>query len=525
MKRLIPLTLALLLLAACGTPGAEVTAPSPAATEQICEVDFIAGPEERAYTYTDEKLGMSLFIPDEFAPLMAISEGIDFWDEGGDSISLYYLPPQREYGCSLMESIVRVPRREYFDPERFYNHYMASYGVVAASDDSLYVLVEPIGGVMIGHETLEAYTELCAKMESNFFKENMRVTAQDALPELTAESVLAAAEALSAEGGATMTRAEAALWAAALLTAGNKDKDYELRYTDVEPGTDEALAIAYLDSYGMYYGHDEALFRPDDPLTRADFAELLQRMQLARFQFTQYPRWYGEPVEASDLDNAHLAYNAVNRAYQDGWLEMKDGKIRPDEPITCAEMAAALTALHAELSAESQDSAATIDGLFSPYNETGMIEGLPEEVTLMPYGEVNEAASEYASYVLYLEDGYEVDVENHVLTARPANRTGIAAETYLEISQAPNMSADEAEQMIKGKCADANYTQRENQDAADGLHYADNSGAAPALVGYYILDNGKGGALIAEIRVPPEAAEGHGARLRQSLDTLEIFEP
>ena len=525
MKRLIPLTLALLLLAACGAPAAEATATPPAATEQICEVDFVADPEERAYTYTDEKLGLSLFIPDEFAPLVAISEGIDFWDEGGDSISLYYLPPQREYGCSLMESIVRVPRREHFDPERFYNHYMASYGVVAASEDSLYVLVDPIGGVMISHETLEAYTELCAKMESNFFKENMRVTAQDALPELMAESVLAAAEALSADGGATMTRAEAALWAAALLTAGNKDKDYELRYTDVEPGTDEALAIAYLDSYGMYYGHDEALFRPDDPLTRADFAELLQRMQLARFQFTQYPDWYGEPVEASDLDNAHWAYNAVNRAYQDGWLEMKDGKIRPNEPITCAEMAAALTALHAELSAESQDSAATIDGLFSPYNETRMIEGLPEEVTLMPYGEVNETASEYASYVLYLEDGYEVDVEDHVLTARPANRTGIAAETHLKISQAPNMSADEATQMIKGKCEDANYTQQANQDADDGLHYADNSGAAPALVDYYIIDNGKGGALIAEIRVPPEAAEGHGARLRQSLDSLEVFEP
>ena len=519
MKRIIPLTLAMLLLASCGAPAAP---PSATPAEQICEVDFIAGPEERAYTYTDEKLGLSLFIPDEFAPLAAISEGIDFWDEGGDSISLYYLPPQREYGCSLMESIVRVPRREYFDPERFYNHYMASYGVVAASEDSLYVLVDPIGGVMIGHETLEAYTEVCAKMESNFFKENMRVTAQDALPELPAERVLAAAEALSTDGSATMTRAEAALWAVGLLTAGNKD--YELRYTDVEPGTDEALAIAYLDSYGMYYGHDEALFRPDDPLTRADFAELLQRMQLARFQLTQYPDWYGDPVEASDLDNAHWAYNAVNRAYQDGWLEMKDGKIRPDEPITCAEMATALTALHAEQGAESQDLAATIDGLFSPYNETRMIEGLPEEVTLMPYGEVNEAASEYASYVLYLEDGYEVDVENHVLTALPGNRTGIAAETRLKISQAPNMSADEAAQLVKSQCEEASYTQRENQAAADGLHYADSTGTAPALVDYYIIDNGKGGALIAEIRVPPEAAEGHGARLRQSLDTLEVFE-
>lgn len=116
-------------------------------------------------------------------------------------------------------------------------------------------------------------------------------------------------------------------------------------------------------------------------------------------------------------------------------------------------------------------------------------------------------------------------MEDHVLTARPANRTGIAAETHLKISQAPNMSADEAEQMIKGKCADANYTQRENQDADDGLHYADSTGAAPALVDYYIIDNGKGGVLIAEIRTPLESAEGHGARLRQSLDTLEVFEP
>ena len=351
MKHIVPLALALLLLTACGAPAVEPTAyvtPTPT-PENFCETDFVAGPEEQAYTYNDEKLGLTLFIPDEFAPFVAISEGIEFWDENGESISLYYLPPQREYGCSLMESIVRVPRRDHFDPERLYNHYTAFFGVVAASEDSLYVLVEPIGGVMIGHETLEAYTELCAKMDSGFFKENMRVTAQDALPELTAESVLAAAEALSAKGGATMTRAEAALWAVELLTADNKDKEYELRYTDVEPGTDEARAIAYLDSYGMYYDHDENLFRPDDPFTRADFAELLQRMQLARFQLTQYPHWYGPPVEVSDLDEGHWAYNALNRAYKDSWLAIENGQIRPDDAITAAEMATALRVLYAEL--------------------------------------------------------------------------------------------------------------------------------------------------------------------------------
>ena len=179
----------------------------------------------------------------------------------------------------------------------------------------------------------------------------MSVTAQVALPELTAESVLDSAEALSEDGGATMTRAEAALWAAGLLTAdSDKDRVYELRYTDVEPGTDAARAISYLDSYGMYYGHDVGLFRPNDPFTRADFAELLQRLQLARFQLTPYPTWYGDPVEAADLDESHWAYNALNRAYKDGWLTVENGQIRPDEPITYAEMAAALSALYAELS-------------------------------------------------------------------------------------------------------------------------------------------------------------------------------
>ena len=372
MKRTTLLILALAItLTACGAPAVEPS-PTPApeieltstptpSPEPLPELsphlppsgypwpEFVAGPAEGGYTFRSEELGFSFTVPAEVSHKVAVSEGIEFWDENGESISLYYLPPQREYGCSLMESIVRVPRRDHFDPERFYNHYMAFFGVVAASEDSLYVLVDPIGGVMIGHETLEAYTELCANMESDFFKENMRVTAQDALPELTAESLLAAAEALSADGGATMTRAEAALWAAALLTAGNKDKDYELRYTDVEPGTDEARAIAYLDSYGIYYGHDEALFRPDDPLTRADFAELLQRMQLARFQLTQYPHWYGPPVEVSDLDEGHWAYNALNRAYKDSWLAIENGQIRPDDAITAAEMATALRVLYAEL--------------------------------------------------------------------------------------------------------------------------------------------------------------------------------
>ena len=87
MKRTTLLILALAItLTACGAPAVEPTAyvtPTPT-PENFCETDFVAGPEEQAYTYNDEKLGLTLFIPDEFAPFVALSEGIEFWDENGD---------------------------------------------------------------------------------------------------------------------------------------------------------------------------------------------------------------------------------------------------------------------------------------------------------------------------------------------------------------------------------------------------------------------------------------------------------
>ena len=60
---------------------------------------------------------------------------------------------------------------------------------------------------------------------------------------------------------------------------------------------------------------------------------------------------HGDPVEASDLDESHWAYNELNRACQDGWLTVENGQLRPDDPITYAEISGALSALSAELAA------------------------------------------------------------------------------------------------------------------------------------------------------------------------------
>ena len=208
------------------------------------------------------------------------------------------------------------------------------------------------------------------------------------------------------------------------------------------------------------------------------------------------------------------------------WLLLKD-KVPQDVTYAIRSPCQASPQIYLDVSKlplESAMATVTIDSLFPTYSETRMIEGMPEEVMLIPYGEVNEQASEYASYVLYLEEGYEVDVKNHVLTARPGGHTGSVSETCLKISQVSNMTANEATQRVKSKCEDANYMRRAEPAPDDGMHYTDNKGPQPSAIDYYIIDNGKNGAFIIELRMPLDAVEGHGARLRQSISTFKIFE-
>ena len=361
MKRTLPLMLALLLaLSACGaanepapsaaeTPEVTVTpSPTPAPTP-VPTPTPLALPREGAYTFLCPELGLSFPVSEELAPLLIIRPGVHFFDEDGDSISLFLgIPDGNEAEAG---SLARVPRREHFDPTRYYRRYMTSVRVVAASDESLYVMVGTIGGVSgLRYEDIDRYEAAARQINGDFFAENLTVEGRDSLPVLTPEAVSAEIVALESAPAETMTRAEGAVWAFDLLAADNKDKEYPLNFSDVGAGTEAAHAIAYLDSYGMFYGHDGEFFRPDEQFTRAEFAELLQRLHLAELQGNPYPGWYGEPIKATDIDEEHWAYDVMNRACKDGWLEMDaSGRIRPDEPVTAAEMAHALRAVYSGL--------------------------------------------------------------------------------------------------------------------------------------------------------------------------------
>ena len=144
-------------------------------------------------------------------------------------------------------------------------------------------------------------------------------------------------------GSITLTHSEAAALAFGLLDADNKEREYPLRFKDVDAGDNNSHEIAYLESYGFFYGTGENFF-PDNQLTRAEFAVLFPRLL-----FRQYPEWYGDPIEVSDLDVTHWAYDFINGTCKEGWLTIEDGQVRPDDPITAGEIAYALRAVCAGL--------------------------------------------------------------------------------------------------------------------------------------------------------------------------------
>ena len=273
MKRTLPLILALLLalFRLRGGKRARAVRGGDARSDR----DALANPRahtcahthapctarEGAYTFSCPELGLSFPVSEELAPLLIIRPGVHFFDEGGDSISLFLgIPDGNEAEAG---SLARVPRREHFDPTRYYRRYMTAIRVVAASDESLYVDVGTIGGVSgLRNEDIDRYEAAARQINGDFFAENLTVEGRDSLPVLTPEAVSAEIVALESAPAETMTRAEGAVWAFDLLAADNKDKEYPLNFSDVGAGTEAAHAIAYLDSYGMFYGHDGEFFPP-----------------------------------------------------------------------------------------------------------------------------------------------------------------------------------------------------------------------------------------------------------------------
>lgn len=134
-----------------------------------------------------------------------------------------------------------------------------------------------------------------------------------------------------------LTRAEAATMLYKLLDEGSKKTGpFEVSFTDV--GTKwYATAINTLASNGILSGVGDGLFKPDDPITRAQFVLMVSR--LIDVQPTEKTGVFTD-VSAKTTGNSWY-YDAVVNAYEKGWISgYPDGSgfsFRPQKKITRAE--------------------------------------------------------------------------------------------------------------------------------------------------------------------------------------------
>lgn len=364
MKRILPLILALIFLAACGDATVEPTTPSPATAnpEAIHTSTPTSAPDSdgssdnpyglpdwaledpqlpypqpgKTYFYTSEHLDFTVRVPAEVANAVSMIDGYEGWVDERSAVSCVYMPGIQEGafgGC--LYAIMRVPRRELFSSGNWFFHEMVDVEILAMGRDYAYLYLPRIGGSDVPRRAMLGAYRTHELFGIDYLRENMRVKSQDCIPTVDMDSLLSTAQLLKTMENRSLTRAEAAQLIYDFLDADNKDVWYTIEYNDIWIGTEHGKAIAYLASYGMFSPDTE--FNPDKPITRAEFLTLLQRA-LLYLNIT----WYGYPVEANDIDDTHWAWNVLNRAWQDGWIAIENGDIRPDEPITADEMSIAL---------------------------------------------------------------------------------------------------------------------------------------------------------------------------------------
>ena len=127
-----------------------------------------------------------------------------------------------------------------------------------------------------------------------------------------------------------ITRAEVAAIFFRLLTDEVRDEYFTTynSFTDVERGSWYNNPVSTMASLGIITGYPDGTFRPDAPITRAEFAAIAARFDENAVHVT---------AGFSDVDG-HWAAKEIGVAYGNGWIKgYPDGTFRPNQNITRAE--------------------------------------------------------------------------------------------------------------------------------------------------------------------------------------------
>ena len=127
-----------------------------------------------------------------------------------------------------------------------------------------------------------------------------------------------------------ITRAEVATIFFRLLTDETRTANMTKSngYNDVKDGDWFCCAVSTLSKMGIIKGYEDGSFKPNDPISRAEFAAIA-----ARFD----PDGDTTPATFSDV-SSHWAKDEISIAANHGWIKgYEDGSFKPNQKITRAE--------------------------------------------------------------------------------------------------------------------------------------------------------------------------------------------
>jgi len=130
-------------------------------------------------------------------------------------------------------------------------------------------------------------------------------------------------------------RAEVATIFARLFADYNEDNlvSTDTSFKDVPETEWFAKYISRCEDENIIFGY-ESYFRPNDDITRAEFAAICVRFFENRSESTIIPK----DIAFTDFDSSHWAYDTIKKAYANGYVAgYPDGTLRADSTITRAE--------------------------------------------------------------------------------------------------------------------------------------------------------------------------------------------
>ena len=138
---------------------------------------------------------------------------------------------------------------------------------------------------------------------------------------------------------ANMTRAEACTIFARLLLGTQTIPDgYTTRFVDVKKGDWFYNAIAYLDETGYFLRNKNTTYKPNEPITRAEFVDLANATSSLASKKSV--------VEFKDVPKEHFYYESIVAAAGSGLVNgYEDSTFRPDNTITRAEVVTVINRL------------------------------------------------------------------------------------------------------------------------------------------------------------------------------------